>query len=645
MTKNNQPLLTQRDKQWHGGPGKRKRGDTQERNIDHGKKRRDSTSNHSTPSRMCTPYQEEHTSTPEEKCENQRPNITTMEKKTPKREQNTLKWHGVMASAPRRPKADLLSHMSREPEANQQEKDNRWTPNKDQEKKAATTDDRERNFNQPPQAPKNAAKASSTLPSPPSIKDSPPNGKRKLDEGEGVQSELAFKKQRVTGSRLPTPHMQKKNWKPQKPGREPRAEDAFASYPVAANPECTHVYKHYNHDSVPIMISDQIQHSNFPDLLNEPSPKLKANAFVLLERGFNSKDLGRSIAKDADGKDVKMRGRVKVIKDVDLYLHKDGKVYVATELGLILAAEYLTLAGTPDTQPVRFNGKKPAWMQATVARAQPRRAIKPTACPYEEEDNIAPKDSYKPVPEGDLGLYQDGTVFMYFEDPKTARAFGERNDMNKTGKHKFIGWFDMEDAVDNYLPLSSDWEGLYIEEDLWDVSAIWVPGSIPGRSALAPVPTPRSQAGLGTSATPPASARTTPASTPAPIKAVAKASEKAKTASPPPTDTIQKPKTVTPPSTNTIQTPPKQSADPENKSAAKADEQPVKTPEVEEAQGPIAKQSGKEPKKDIEEAEAVSPEANNEVATLAPATIPALVQRALYSRDVEDEVDWDDNEL
>jgi hypothetical protein len=139
------------------------------------------------------------------------------------------------------------------------------------------------------------------LPSPPLSKSSSPVGMRKRDDIEKVPSGDARKMQRVYNSRLATPeetnqeeqksHLRKKP-QPQKPAREPRVESAFASAPIATNPEFIHTYTPWNHDSVPILYSTEIRHSDCPELLNKPSPQLKVDAMLLLERGFNSKDLG-----------------------------------------------------------------------------------------------------------------------------------------------------------------------------------------------------------------------------------------------------------------------------------------------------------------------------------------------------------------
>ena len=659
MTRDGIPMLTSKVEQSYSGQGKRKRGNTQERDLSHDDKQRSALPDHGTLANQGTPDRKYQSPARENKHEQKRLNKTKKEMDAQKNAQT--KEHGATtgqaapALAPRGPRAALSARMTWETEVPQQ-KDDQRTAKKGQQKSNSAEQGGNPGIQQP-QTTSNLEKAYKTLVYPPPSKLGRPDAKRKIGEVDEPTTGPQ-KKQRVNGSHIPTPTLQKKKQQqsPQKPGREPRAEDAFSTNPVVPNLEFVPTFKEYDNDSVPIMVSEQIHHWDSPDLLNDPSPQLKANVFIILERGINAKDLQRKPPKDANGNDVKLRGRVKVVADVDLYLHEDGKLYVATAHGLLVVADYLKIAGYPDSQPVRFNGMKPAWVKSVVARADTRRTITYTQEPdwLRAQRNRHPKEIMRAVPDGDLGLTPDVTVNVYFQDYETGRAFGQRVDLNETGKHYFIGWFDMKNVGD-FLPLDSDWEGLYTEEDLAGASAVYVPGAIPGRSALAPRPVPAPAPRV--SATTPKSGRTTPAPTraaTAPVRSAPVKTTATKAVTPPATVPTQNSKAATTSPIEKTKSPPKQAqASPKGVTVPTTDEQPAKTSEFEEAKAPIAQQSEQEAKQDTEKPEAkpevdapVQETTNDEIATSPPAPVAAPMQRELYSRrDVEDEVDWDDDDL
>jgi hypothetical protein len=670
MTRDGIPMLTSNVEQSYSEQGKCKRGNTQERDLNHDDKQRSSLPDHDTRASRSTPDGKYQPQAREHKHENKRFDSAKKEMETQKNAQNkengNFMGQAATDCAPRGPRAALSTRMTWDTQDQQQQqqknKKDKWTANKSQQKSTFTGQGGNRSMQQP-QTTSNLEKAYKTLVSSPARKGSLANAKRKIEKVDEPATGPE-KKQGVSDSCMPTPPPQKKKKQkqqsPQKPGREPRAEDAFATNPAVASLEFAPKFKDYDDDSVPIMVSEQIQHLDSPDLLNDPSPQLKANAFILLKRGLNTKDLRRKPPKDANGNDVKLKGRIKVIEDVDLYLHEDGKLYVATELGLLVAADYLTLAGYPDTQPVRFNGMKPAWVGAVIARADTRRTITNTQEPdwLRKQTNRHPKEILPDVLEGDLGLTPHVTVNVYFQDYETGRAFGQRVDLNETGKHYFVGWFDMKNVGD-YLPLNSDWEGLYIEEDLIGATAVYVPGAIPGRSALAPrpVPTPAPAPAPRASVTPPTSGRTTPAltrATPGPVRSapVKTAAARPKAVTPPATAMTQEAKTATPAPTENDKLSSKQAqAIHTDAVVPAADEQLAKIPEIKGAKAPVPQQPEQEVKQDTEKLEIrpevdapIQEEAKNE--TPPPPPVPAPAQRALYSsRDVEDEVDWGDDDL
>ena len=153
--------------------------------------------------------------------------------------------------------------------------------------------------------------------------------------------------------------------------------------PVQPNPECTLEFFPYCGDSVPILYSDSIKHYDCANLVTEPDLCLRQGALELLRKThWTSTDLGRE--------DVPKIGPTRIIDDCDLYFRK-GRIYVASERGLLLAADYLKLISVPDTQPVRFNGRKPAWMKLVEARQHYRRmekSFKPTSREMKEQGLI-----------------------------------------------------------------------------------------------------------------------------------------------------------------------------------------------------------------------------------------------------------------
>jgi hypothetical protein len=138
--------------------------------------------------------------------------------------------------------------------------------------------------------------------------------------------------------------------------------------------------------SIPLLCSTSIEHQH----LYEPVYKLSAGLkmemsesaaavfeFTMIElrqkalyisrqKYLSSKDLGRN--------KVRKSKPTRIIDDCDLYLY-EGKIHVATESGLMSAADYLQLIGVPDEQPVRFEGHEPAWMAPVKAKREHRRVL------------------------------------------------------------------------------------------------------------------------------------------------------------------------------------------------------------------------------------------------------------------------------
>jgi hypothetical protein len=293
-----------------------------------------------------------------------------------------------------------------------------------------------------------AVEASSSFLSPPPSNDNSPTAKRPISDVEAEPAAGARKKQCMTDARASTKEktqggLRQMNDKLQKISKR----SLHATAPVVANPELVFTYVGYDDDSIPILHSALIQRRDSPEFLNNPSVELKAKAYILLERpgGFTAEDMGRPVK-------ISKSGRTRVIDDVDLYTMTDGKIYVATEQGLLLAADYLKLAGIADTTRVRFQGLTPAWVKASVARHFTKKVWTSTFDPDAPER----ENTFLPLPEGDLGLLRGAPVQVYEQHPTNGRAFGRRVDNN------LLGWFDYENLTNLYAPFpQDDWEGVW----------------------------------------------------------------------------------------------------------------------------------------------------------------------------------------
>ncbi|OAK99311.1 hypothetical protein IQ06DRAFT_348915 [Phaeosphaeriaceae sp. SRC1lsM3a] len=222
------------------------------------------------------------------------------------------------------------------------------------------------------------------------------------------------------------------------------------SAPVVINPDLEHTYKDYDDDSIPILYAAQNRGDRPKHLQNNPSLDLQCCALAVLEssKGFTANDLGRP--------NVTKKGRTKIIDDLDLYFMQDHKVYVATERGLLLVADYLKLSGVPDTTPVRFNGIKPPYVKASINKRCFRWVSSSTYDPVADEN----ERHRTGIPPGDLGLLFGEMVEIWERDPITGRVFGKCRHGGQTG------WFDLENTVATRkeLPPIEPWDETVFEE-------------------------------------------------------------------------------------------------------------------------------------------------------------------------------------
>ncbi|KAF1834753.1 hypothetical protein BDW02DRAFT_497510, partial [Decorospora gaudefroyi] len=184
--------------------------------------------------------------------------------------------------------------------------------------------------------------------------------------------------------------------------------------------------------SIPVMCSKSIEHQIPFQPVYTPSVELKAilsedavdvfNRKMILLRQDAIHLAGQNILKSEDlgRKNVRKTEPIRFIDDCDLYLY-EGKIHVATERGLLLAADYLKLIGVPDTQPVRFNGYAPSWMKAVKAKREQRRVSK-----VYEVDEEAKKEGYIDLYGGyGVAVYEVG-IFDKCGGKYFSMAYGER---------------------------------------------------------------------------------------------------------------------------------------------------------------------------------------------------------------------------
>ncbi|KAH9873286.1 hypothetical protein J1614_005684 [Plenodomus biglobosus] len=134
---------------------------------------------------------------------------------------------------------------------------------------------------------------------------------------------------------------------------------------VEPNPEYVLHYKPYDFTSVLLMASFHIAHDEKAEESVDRWYILNQQAMDMYKRPWNSQDFGRGM--------VNKSLPARIINDCDLYYCDDQKIYVATEMGLLLVADYCKAIGVPDEQPVRFEGRKPKWAKKLEAGRHYRR--------------------------------------------------------------------------------------------------------------------------------------------------------------------------------------------------------------------------------------------------------------------------------
>ena len=318
----------------------------------------------------------------------------------------------------------------------------------------------------------------------------------------------------VVSSPIPTP-MQKSSSRTRlqaKSVRKARAqavrpESSFA--PVEPNRDSELRFLEYRNDSVPVLFSLKIQHSSNTSL-NNPPGMLVLDALTAIEKNarLRSKGIWPSSI-ELTGRTSSKGKLVKVVDDVDLYLHeKDGKLHVATDLGLVAISQYLNLIGVPEDQPVRFMGRVPPWAKDALNSRLTRKVVQIWG-----EDKFVKKDTLLEAHQvalsfeihveevenrkrkagldhaddmqildagpGDLPLPLGSTVIVYKVDDDNVWAYGRLSGTDKTGRFPIsytcpVDWsLDMFACTDNSLnqplPQSTD-----PAEEEWDGPFAWI---------------------------------------------------------------------------------------------------------------------------------------------------------------------------
>ncbi|KAF3045855.1 hypothetical protein E8E11_008950 [Didymella keratinophila] len=113
------------------------------------------------------------------------------------------------------------------------------------------------------------------------------------------------------------------------------------------------------------------------DFLNNPLGTLIINALAIIGPSVDPQaKRGWPSAIEVPGRTASATNPVRVVNDVDLYLHQNSsKLCVATDRGLITIIAYLELIGVSKRQPVRLEGSVPSWARATFRNPEKRRIV------------------------------------------------------------------------------------------------------------------------------------------------------------------------------------------------------------------------------------------------------------------------------
>lgn len=213
-----------------------------------------------------------------------------------------------------------------------------------------------------------------------------------------------------------------------------RPDSSFA--PVTPNPECELQFLDYDHQSVPVLYSTMIKHRQSNELLNCPPDDLVFDALDAVETGFKPLSKYGWPSVDHARRPAGKNRPVRVLNDIDLYLHsKNGKLYVATEQGLLIVSGYLKLIGVPEGQPIRFDGRIPPWANAALRAREKRRVVKVWGKVKKTQDKQLEEHHAVTKLQRHVTARDRGTNEEYIRDAshaiKAAENFEEQEDENE----------------------------------------------------------------------------------------------------------------------------------------------------------------------------------------------------------------------
>tara|TARA_R110002003_G_scaffold103_9_gene8175 strand:- start:6797 stop:8119 length:1323 start_codon:yes stop_codon:yes gene_type:complete len=167
---------------------------------------------------------------------------------------------------------------------------------------------------------------------------------------------------------------------------------------------------------------------------------------------------------------------------------RDGMIHVASERGTLLAATYLKLLGIADTTPVRFNGLQPAWVKRSLAQRHLRRVEVPT----EWDDPWYTLDPEKPMEAKPLlEPLRPGELGL---DASCIVEIFERHPQGtcygRRSDNGKVGWFEYENTVG--LDEHNDFRGVFEPKNFYEIPPAWRHGRTattqPGRLDTSLVP-------------------------------------------------------------------------------------------------------------------------------------------------------------
>ncbi|KAF3006805.1 hypothetical protein E8E13_010433 [Curvularia kusanoi] len=224
-----------------------------------------------------------------------------------------------------------------------------------------------------------------------------------------------------------------------------RPESSFA--PVQPNHDCELEFLEYLNDSVPVLFSEMIQHSQEETSLNNPPGMLVLDALTAIEKSCKPRSRGAWPSSiELNGRGPGKGSPARVLEDIDLYIHdNDGKLHVATDRGLVAISQYLQIIGVPETQPIWGEEK-------SVKKDEPLQAHQ-VACKLENGIATDPNIEDMKVLDagtGGLPLPLGSTVIVYKVHEDDTWAYGRLSGTSKMGRFPISHTCPMDWSSDKF---------------------------------------------------------------------------------------------------------------------------------------------------------------------------------------------------